>query len=53
VAFLGERDVTYGIDRIVAVYPDGRAMAWHQINACGAVVFDGNPAPDGCAPPPE
>ncbi|MFN2305596.1 MAG: DUF6446 family protein [Paracoccaceae bacterium] len=53
VAFLGERDVTYGVDRIVAVYPDGRAMAWHQINACGEVVFDGNPVPEGCPPPPE
>ncbi|MFZ3580784.1 DUF6446 family protein [Loktanella sp. DJP18] len=53
VGFLGQRDVQYGIDRIVAVYPDGRAYAWHQINACGEVVFDGNPAPEGCPPPPE
>ena len=53
VGFLGQRDVQYGIDRIVAVYDDGRAFAWHQINACGEVVFDGNPAPEGCPPPPE
>ncbi len=53
VGFLGQKDVKYGIDRIVAVYPDGRAYAWHQINACGEVVFDGNPAPEGCPPPPE
>lgn len=53
IGFLGQRDVQYGIDRIVAVYPDGRAYAWHQINACGEVVFDGNPAPEGCPPPPE
>ena len=34
VAFLGNRDIQYGIDRVIAVYPDGRAFAWHQINFC-------------------
>ena len=52
-AFLGVENVTYGIDRVVAVFPDGRAFAWHQINPCGEVVFDGNPAPEGCPPAPE
>ncbi len=33
VAFLGERDIRPGVDRIVAVLPDGRAFAWHQLNA--------------------
>ena len=51
--FLGVENVEYGIDRIVAVYPDGRAYAWHEINRCGEVVFDGNPAPDDCPTPPE
>ena len=52
-AILGEENVTYGIDRILAVYPDGRIFAWHQINACGEVVFDGDPPPPGCPPVPE
>ncbi|MGR3541447.1 MAG: DUF6446 family protein [Hasllibacter sp.] len=52
-AVIGVKDLTYGIDRIVALYPDGRAYAWHQINECGEVVFDGRPAPDGCEEPPE
>jgi hypothetical protein len=52
-AYLGEENVTYGIDRIVALYPDGRGFAWHQINACGEVVFDGDPPPPGCPPVPE
>jgi len=52
-AYLGEENITYGIDRIVALYPDGRGYAWHQINACGEVVFDGDPAPPGCPPVPE
>ncbi len=51
--FMGEENVTYGIDRIVAVYPDGRAYAWHEINRCGEVVFDGDPVPDDCPTPPE
>ena len=53
VAFLGVENIHYGIDRIVAVYPDGRAFAWHQINECGEVVFDGNPVPEDCPPKPE
>ena len=53
VAFLGNRDIQYGIDRVIAVYPDGRAYAWHQINFCGDVVFDGNPTPPECPPAPE
>jgi hypothetical protein len=32
VAFLGEKDIRDGVDRIIAVYPDGRAFAWHQLN---------------------
>ena len=52
-AFLSVENITYGIDRVVAVMPDGRAFAWHQINACGEVVFDGDPASEGCPPVPE
>ena len=52
IAVLGQENVQYGIDRIVAITPDGRGYAWHQINACGEVVFDGDPAPEGCPPAP-
>jgi hypothetical protein len=53
LAFLSVPNITYGVDRVVAVYPDGRAFAWHQINACGETVFNREPAPDGCPPVPE
>lgn len=53
VVFMGIENIQYGIDRVVAVYPDGRGYAWHQINACGEVVFDGDPAPEGCPTPPD
>lgn len=52
LAFLGQANIEYGIDRVVAVFPDGRGYAWHQINHCGEKVFDGRPAPEDCPPPP-
>ncbi|MEM6943460.1 MAG: DUF6446 family protein [Pseudomonadota bacterium] len=30
-AFLIEPDVAHGADRYLALYPDGRAYAWHQL----------------------
>lgn len=53
LAFLGLRDVTYGVDRVVAVTEDGRGYVWHQINRCGRIVFDGQPAPEDCPAPPQ
>ncbi len=53
IAFLGEENIRYGIDRVVAVAQDGRGYAWQQINHCGEKVFDGEPVPDECPPPPE
>ncbi len=53
IAFLSEFNIAYGIDRVIAVYDDGRAFAWHQINHCGEKVFNGEPAPEGCPTPPE
>lgn len=52
-AFLGVRNIDYGIDRVVAVTRAGRGYVWHQINRCGEVVFDGQPAPEDCPDPPE
>lgn len=30
-AFVGAWDIAPGADRIVAIYPDGRGYAWHQL----------------------
>ncbi len=51
-AYMGQENVIWGIDRILAVTEDGRGFAWHQINACGREVFDGRAAPAGCPPQP-
>ncbi len=52
LAFMGQSNIVYGIDRVVAILPDGRGFVWHQINRCGEKVFDGEPAPLGCPPEP-
>lgn len=33
VAFLSAENIQPGVDRVVAVYPDGRAYAWQQLDA--------------------
>lgn len=32
VAFLSQHNIRPGVDRVVALYPDGRAYVWHQLN---------------------
>jgi hypothetical protein len=32
VAFLSEANIATGVDRVIAVFPDGRAFGWHQLN---------------------
>ncbi|MBF9047562.1 histidine kinase [Rhodobacterales bacterium LSUCC0031] len=31
-AVLSEHDIHRGVDRVIAVFPDGRGYAWHQLN---------------------
>jgi hypothetical protein len=31
LAFLSQASIAKGVDRVVAVFPDGRAFAWHQL----------------------
>ena len=50
---LSQEEITYGVDRVVAILPDGRGFAWNKINACGEVVFSGDAVPEGCPPVPE
>ena len=32
IAFLGQKSVHNGVDRVIAIFPDGRAFAWNQLN---------------------
>jgi len=31
VAFMSRPDIQHGVNRVVAVFPDGQAFAWHQL----------------------
>ena len=48
IAYMGEANFEFGIDRIVAIYGDGRGFVWHQINDCGDKLYDGSQASDNC-----
>ena len=32
LAFLGQKNISHGVDRVVAVHEDGRGFVWHQVN---------------------
>jgi len=32
IAYLGQANIHDGVDRVVAIFDDGRAFAWHQLN---------------------
>ena len=48
LAFMGEENIQYGIDRVVVIDGEGRGYAWQQINPCGEAAFAGDPLPEGC-----
>ena len=50
IALMGTKNIAYGIDRIIALYPDGTGFAWHQLNNCGRKSYDGSPVGEACPP---
>ena len=50
-AFLGQFNVQYGVDRVVAITESGDGYIWHQINICGKAVFNGKELPKECPEP--
>ena len=49
-AFLSQKNIHYGVDRVIAIFDDGRAYAWHQLNNCGETAYDGSPVGEDCPP---
>ncbi|MEM7640958.1 MAG: DUF6446 family protein [Pseudomonadota bacterium] len=47
-AFTAYKNAQYGVDRVVALTPDGRGWAWHQLNDCGDKAYDGTPVGEAC-----
>ncbi|MEM8693554.1 MAG: DUF6446 family protein [Pseudomonadota bacterium] len=48
LAFLGEKNVDFGVDRVVAVTEDGRGYVWHELNDCGEKAYDGTIVGEEC-----
>ncbi len=48
LTFLGQKNVAYGVDRIVAVTQDGRGYVWHELNECGEKSYDGTVIGEQC-----
>jgi hypothetical protein len=48
LAFLGEKNVAFGVDRIVAITEDGRGYIWHELNDCGEKAYDGTVVGEEC-----
>ena len=51
LAFLGQKNVHYGVDRIVAISADGRGFVWHELNDCGEKAYDGTVVGEECPQP--
>ena len=52
-AFIGTKNIHYGVDRIVAVTQDGRGYVWHALNNCGEKAYDGTVVGEECPPRPQ
>lgn len=53
LAFLGAKNISYGVDRIVVIANDGRGYVWHDLNNCGEKAYDGTVVGEECPPRPE
>ena len=47
-AFLGQSNIAFGVDRVVAIFNDGRGYAWHMLNGCGRMAYDGSIVGPAC-----
>lgn len=46
--FVGQKNIAYGVDRLVAIGPDGRGWIWHELNECGEKSYDGTVVGEAC-----
>ncbi|SDW55493.1 hypothetical protein SAMN05444358_1011135 [Ruegeria halocynthiae] len=52
-AFMGTKNIHYGVDRIIAVTQDGKGFVWHELNNCGEKAYDGTVVGEECPPRPQ
>jgi len=48
LAFMGQKNIEFGVDRIVAIAEDGRGYVWHELNDCGEKAYDGTIVGEEC-----
>lgn len=48
LAFIGQKNIEFGVDRIVAIAEDGRGYVWHELNDCGEKAYDGTIVGEEC-----
>jgi hypothetical protein len=46
--FLSQKNIHFGVDRIVAITEDGRGYVWHELNNCGEKAYDGSIVGEDC-----
>ncbi|MBP0481093.1 DUF6446 family protein [Sagittula salina] len=46
--FTSQRNIEYGIDRVVAITDGGQGYVWEEINDCGDKAYDGTPLGENC-----
>ena len=52
LTFLSQKNIHFGVDRIVAVTDGGRGYVWHELNDCGDKAYDGTIVGEECPPLP-
>lgn len=53
LAFLSEKNIDFGVDRVIAITEDGRGFIWHELNDCGEKAYDGTIVGEECPKRPE
>ncbi|MEL7166826.1 MAG: DUF6446 family protein [Pseudomonadota bacterium] len=48
LTFLAQKNIHFGVDRVVAITEDGRGYVWHELNDCGTKAYDGTIVGEEC-----
>jgi hypothetical protein len=51
--FMSQMNISYGVDRVVAITQDGRGYIWHTLNNCGETDYTGTRVGEVCPPRPD
>lgn len=46
--FLAQKNIAFGVDRIVVIADDGHGYIWHELNDCGEKAYDGTIVGEEC-----